>query len=394
MAIVSRSTSAPGDSPQITSPKVATATVVGMVLGVFCLCIMVISYQLLSCPCRKRRPGRRKAPRDIVITTLHTPSKRARSFRTCFGLLSQSQPKHPLDHLPVPGSEKGATPGSDRRQRPGAFRGLYLSVKKRGATAPQSTFTPALDETRGPTLRERRALRSLYLDTNLPSPRKWYPGNASPSPISPALKRMGRVFQFDSTPPETPTFSPMPSTPRTPTGRRHYKQLDDSKYSDWANSPVYRTERPQDAFISPWSPNEGEFPYYTPMYSPGFKPLSEPRTPPPLYPPPPAYLPEIPLRGSGSTPSTPTRSKTSPASSSWKLFEPPPSPIVSSLRKEIDGDIGSWEAQDVRAALAETRGDDNSMFVISNDTGSDEWDASSDLDTVSMHTGESVKALK
>ncbi|RDX48875.1 hypothetical protein OH76DRAFT_1418839 [Lentinus brumalis] len=390
MTIVPRSTSAPGDGTQITSPKVATTTVVGMVLGVLCLFVMVISYQLLSCPCRKRKPARRVPPQDMVINTLHTPSKPRRSFRTCFGVFNKSQKKSPFDHLPIPGSEKGATPEPDRRRRPGAFRELYLSVKKHGAPAPP--HTPAFDGTRGPSLRERRALRSLYLDTNLPSPRKPYPGNSTPSPISPALKRMGRVFQFDSTPPETPPFSPLPSTPRTPTGRRHYKQLDDSKYSEWANEPAYRTERPKDAFISPWSPNEGDFPYYATRYSPGFKTLSEPQTPPPLYPPPPAYLPETPIRGSGSTPPTPTRSQTTPAS--WKIHEPPVSPIVSSLRNEIDGAIGSWEVQDLRAALAETRGEDNSMFVVSNDTGSDEWDASSDLDTDSVHTDESVELHK
>ena len=364
-----------------------------------CLFVMIVSYQLLSCPCRKRRSARRtprKAPRDIVITTLHTPSKPKRSLRTCFGLIDKPQKRNPLNHIPVPGKEKDASAQPRARHETGTFRKLYLSVKTHGSSSPQPPSTTSTEEARGPTLRERRALRSLYLDTSLPSPRKRYPGTPGPSPISPALKRMGRVFQFDSTPPETPTLSPLPSTPRTPAGRRHYKQLDDSKYSDWANEPSYRTERPQDAFISPWSPNEGEFPYYTPRYSPGFKAFSEPQTPPPLYPPPPAYLPAIPMRcsGSGSTPSTPTRSGAS--RSPFQTSEPPVSPIVSSLRHEIDGAIGSWQPdiEDVRAALAETRGEDRSMFVIANDTGSDEWDASSDLDTVSMHTGESIEPLK
>ncbi|KAI0754505.1 hypothetical protein C8Q80DRAFT_1266121 [Daedaleopsis nitida] len=468
MVVVPRATSISGDGTQITSPKVATSTAIGMVLGILCLFGMILSYQLLACPCKRRkaRPAQRKPL--PVITTLHPPSKPKRSFRNCFGhVKSKPKPRSPFLKNPLSlSSEKdaGASPAPLKESRNG-LRSFFLFGTRRGAHSAPATQTASTSEPK-PTLRERRALRSIYLNTSLPSPRKRYPPG-TPSPISPALKRMGRVFQFDSsTPPDTPTISPLFSarTPRTPTsrGRRQYQQLDDSypytptptksKLSaecQWANEATDRTKQPQDALISPWSPDEGEYPYYP--YSPaGPKSLSfalamgelspVPYTPPPLYPPPPAYLPEIPLRGPGSTPATPTRSQTSPVppsrppgaqasrsatrSPSFSASEAPEplpvtrpravpvSPIVlASLREEIDGDIGSWEFAQVREALANhaaavaAHGDDPfadpvpvasdpGVFVISNSSEDGHSScADSDLDTLSIHTDDSVESL-
>ncbi|KAI0694767.1 hypothetical protein C8Q76DRAFT_251371 [Earliella scabrosa] len=434
--------------PEITNPKVATNTVVGMVLAILLVCsvcffTLILSYQILACPCKNRRKNarrvrRRAPPRDIVITTLNPPPKPTRSFRNCFGLVKSKPKRHSFLKNPfsTPSTPvKDATPDT----RTGGKSGLRSFFLRRGApdetqnvTQPESTSAP----NQRPTLRERRALRSLYLNTSLPSPRKRYPG--TPSPISPALKRMGRVFLFsDSDPPETPIPTPTSSnflSPRTPPSRshRHYKQMDDSLYSDWANeetypspSPSRGTKFPKDAFISPWSPNEGEFPYY-PYYphSPGLaSPFlgGEPHTPPPLYPPPPAYLPELPRRGSeasgGSAPTTPTRPTRSgtatprgspcttpkqisnsratssrgmgPGSEERVPDAPPVSPIVSTLREQIEQDIGSWESRQLREALASTVTVDPGVFVIADDS-EDGHSILSDLETLSVHTDDSL----
>lgn len=344
----------------------------------------MVSYQLLAWPCRKRRGNTRRVPRnaDIVITTLHTPSTPPRSFRNLFGLIRS---KHKPALLPLPFSPslekaEARTAPESRTGRKNALRALYLRTTRRNHTAPggDSTHTPTS------TLRERRALHSLYLNINLPSPRKRYPG--TPSPILPILKRMGRVVLVDQTPPDTPT-SPFLS-PKTPTSR-HYQQLDDPFYSEWANEAPYcrTTERPQDALISPWSPNEGQFPYYP--YAPALNSLSEPRTPPPLYPPPPAYLPEIPIRGPGSNPATPTRAGAVPR----VLSRTPVSPIVSVLGDEIEGDIGSCEFRQVRAALASTAEKDDA-FVIGDDSEDGHPSTTdSDLETVSIYSDESAEHL-
>ncbi|KAI0770642.1 hypothetical protein C8Q74DRAFT_916704 [Fomes fomentarius] len=386
MVVVPRSSSVPEDGKQITSPKVATGTVTGMVLGILCFFFIVVSYQLLAWPCKKRRGNTPRVPRnaDIVITTLHTPSKTPRSFRNLFGLIRS---KHKAKLLPLPFSpslekaEAGTAPDS-RTGRKNALRALYLRTTRRDHTAPggNSSHTPTS------TLRERRALHSLYLNINLPSPRKRYPG--TPSPISPALKRFGRVVLVDQTPPDTP-ISPFLS-PKRPTSRL-YQQLDDPFYSEWANeAPSCRTERPQDALISPWSPNEGQFPYYP--YAPALNSLGEPRTPPPLYPPPPAYLPEIPFRAPGSNPATPTRASAVPRVL-LRTPETPVSPIVSVLGDEIEGDIGSCELRQVRAALASTAEKDDA-FVIGDDSEDGHSSTTdSDLETVSIYSDESTEHL-
>ena len=394
---------------------------------------MVLSYQLLSCPRKKK--GVRRVPRNGAMssasTATNTPSKITRSFQS---FLHTFRRKNPLLVLPAPTfteKEKSAPTSLNAVRK--TVRSFYLSATKSADTPAAESTPPTSEQARGPTLRERRALRSLYLNTAPTSPRKRYPGGP-PSPLSSArhIRRMGRVFQFgDTPPPDTPPGFPGDS-PRTPTGRRHYQQLDDALYSNWSNEEVYRTpgsnetERPEDARISPWSPIEEQFPYSTRPPAPFLSPITEvhtprspispyssysprtptsaspfllrsprtPQTPPPLYPPPPAYLPEVPLRapGLGSAPSTPTRRRTlsgaASASTLTLVPDPPVSPIVSSLRQDIDVELGSWRGH---APIGGASGVDAGAFVISNDSDSED---PFDLESVSMHTDESIEPLK
>ena len=418
---------------------------------------MVLSYQLLSCPRKKR--GARRVPRNGTALA-NAPSTFTRSFQT---FLQSFRKKNP-NTVPTPYtfSEKERAPNTSGSVRK-AVRSFYLSATKRGDQAsPLSDPNQQMSEKTRPTLRERRALRSLYLNTSPASPQqKRYPG--PPSPLSPSrhIRRLGRVFQLGETPPETPPGYGLGSPPHTPPRRRNYQQLDDDAlyYSSWSNEEAYNTEpatRPADARISPWSPNEEQFPYprgflspitevhtprspispYTPstpqtptsagsnvgawflVRTPGAQtPLPFPRGPPPMYPPPPpptAYLPDVPLRGPGSVPSTPTRPRTySSASASLPstparmldatanststltlVPDPPVSPIVASLRQAIDGELGSWAERPPLSAVGVRPGpgssSDAGVFVIANDSESEEGD----LESVSMYTDESIEPLK
>ena len=543
MAVFPRAPASAGPK-QISSPKIATKTVIGMVLGIrehslrpklvsihilnailrtraVCLFAMIVSYQLIACPRKKR--GTRRVPRNGGASTLitattspNTPSgKITRSFQSFLQTFRKKNSNPPSP--PTAFSEKEKARAPPRK----SIRSFILSATRRPEPLPPKIdpFPPLLTEQkRGPTLLERRrgALRSLNLNTNVNAsspPQKRYPDGA-PSPFSPArhLRRMGRVFHFDNgPPPATPPGVPGSGfdSPPTPTRRRDYRQLDDALYySNWSNEEVCEPPPPlADARISPWSPNEAQFPYrasepaadgsgsgspiappflspiaevrtpvsasfaYTPRtptfprtplspyalrtppspYSPGtptpaYAPslrapstpttptrqpgfagpflLREPRTPlspPPVYPPP-AYLPEVPLRGPGSAPSTPTRPRrpsgptpvqtmpltsaspprstanlTSPSMpnlyspSSAAERDPPVSPIVSSLREAIDSDLGTWRERaggNTHAPAA-----DPGVFVIADDSDS-EYSDPFDIEAVSVHTDESFEALK
>ncbi|TBU58049.1 hypothetical protein BD310DRAFT_500717 [Dichomitus squalens] len=380
-----------GDGSEITSPKVASKTVVGMVLGVLCLFTMVLSYQLISCSWRKQRQASLGVPHSgsSAIHTTHTHSEPTPSFHTFFQRLLRLF-SYPRDNGEA--SEKGV-PSPGPRDRPRPLRALLLSfTHDHNPSSGPTESSHASQRTPHPTIRERRALRALRLNTTLStSPRKQYP--STPSPLASSRKRIGRLFLFGPTTPDTPTPLPPYLSPTSPFSRRHYAKLDDSMYSDWSNNAKYHTERPPEAILSPWSPNEHEYPY--PPYSPldvnslsGF-----PGTPPPLYPPPPAYLPEVPTRATRSNPTTPTRPRASRNGAASTLV-PPVSPIVSSLNEEIDGEIGGWDmTSEIRAAFAHTANtcEDDDVFVISN--ASDEDGASSELDTVSLRTDESTKPL-
>ncbi|CAL1713654.1 unnamed protein product [Somion occarium] len=99
--------------------------------------------------------------------------------------------------------------------------------------------------------------------------------------------------------PKNPFHSPTSSPPLRPSRRYAvYTQLYDD--DEGSNRPV----KPASALISPWSSNEEDFPPLHPFRSP--LPMDEvPATPPPLFPPPPVYVPETPLRGGNGIVDTP-----------------------------------------------------------------------------------------
>ncbi|KAI0763537.1 hypothetical protein BD413DRAFT_580949 [Trametes elegans] len=194
------------------------------------------------------------------------------------------------------------------------------------------------------------------------------------SPASPMRKRMAGLLHLDTNPSEP--RSPMsPSSPLlSKGGRSHrlYQKLDDGPYTDWSNEETYHTGKPASALISPWSPSEYEFPYPT-LHSPGSDSVfaSDPRTPctpPPLYPPPPAYIREVPMRSPLSAPNTPTRAVGPYVAEGLPESPPPPtSPVVTTLTREIAHDIDAWSV--VRTLREGIRGaPDEDAFVITNDS--------------------------
>ncbi|KAM5540826.1 hypothetical protein V8D89_005470 [Ganoderma adspersum] len=411
MPVVPRTSDA-GNGTEITSPNVAAKTVVGMVLGILCLFTLILTYQLIACPHRKRAAARRMPRNGLqAAKNTHTPSKTTRSFRNCSNLFGGSSTKPAPASNRTPGtSEKRAQP-QDSKDGQRTWRALLLPfASPNSPTAPE---TPSLSQSK-PTLLERKGLRALRLNTELlkSDGKQRYPTTPASPMMTPTRKRIGRVFEFASSPLNTPASSSSTlfsaGTP-TPTGRHNYKKLDDKLYSDWSNQTTYPTERPPEAIVSPWSPNERQYPYapYSPI---SVRWLSDtPRTPPPLYPPPPAYLPEVPVRsdglGTASAPVTPTRpsrgasasTRTAPMTASPLAPPPPVSPIIRRLSEEIDGEIGSWHSDmpDIRAALAsvvtlvDRQADrDDNVFVIADgsDSGEDGDDGASELDSVSLHT--------
>ncbi|OSC98010.1 hypothetical protein PYCCODRAFT_1461571 [Trametes coccinea BRFM310] len=373
----------PAVGGQIGSPRVATRTVVGMVLGVLCLFTIVLSYQLISRPSRGRSSPAARRPNNASHPSrslLHTP------FDALSHLWRRSGKKlrrtRATQNSPQEEKDSPLTPDHPQRSAIGRVyhvctRPLRMLFSRRT----ESGLACARDGTRAPNLRERRALRSLYLNTKPPSQR--YPSSPSrESHTSPTRKRMAGLFHLNLRTPshDHPTLSPL-SSPSHKGGRSHrlYQRLDDSLYSDWSNEQTHRTDRPLPAFLSPWSPSEYEFPYPT-LHSPTGTSSSEPGTPPPLYPPPPAYVPEVPLRSPGSAPPSPARPAPvvakAASTSSWS----PASPIILMLEEEISQDIGEWtEPSQV-----------NASFVISNDSDSDAEDVMSDADSAILGSVESV----
>ena len=362
-----------------------------------CLFTMVLTYQLIACPHRKPAAARRM-PRNALqaAKSTHTPSKITRSLQTCFNLFRSSDPEvAPAKR--TPGSSEKRAQSQDSKDGRRTLRVLLLPFTSQSPSRSPETPLPSQPK---PTLLERKGLRALRLNTELlkSNGKQRYPTTPSPM-MTPARKRMGGVFDFRSSPSGTPASSStlFSAITPTPTGRRHYKKLDDTLYSDWSNKATYPTERPPDAMVSPWSPNENQYPYapYSPLTVRWLTGSDTLRTPPPLYPPPPAYLPEVPMRsdGLGSSPTTPTRPTAAtrgartPTSSP---LAPPVSPIVSRLSEEIDGEIGSRDTPDIQAALTSVvtvdRVDNSSddVFVITDESDGD--DASSELDSVSLHT--------
>ncbi|KAI0365318.1 hypothetical protein BV20DRAFT_1028219 [Pilatotrama ljubarskyi] len=378
MIVLPRSSDAAGDGGQIGSPRVATSTVIGMVLGILCLFTIVVSYQLLSCPCRRRRlPANSRA---AAFSSTNTPSKSTRSF-TAFGRLYRRDRDLLRPKEASVSDEKQSTCPAEKTTGRATLKSLYLASSKpiraafRGTD--ESVAKHPADSSRVPKLRERRALRSLYLDTTPRTPTKRYPCNPSPTPTTPIRKRMGGLFHLDiGSSPESPR-SPSLFSPRGSRSRRLYQELHDapSPYDGWSNEETYKTKVPSSALISPWSPSEYEFPYPSP-HSQGFMSPGVPATPPPLYPPPPAYIPETPLRSPRSAFASPSRSDLTKIQSPKVTVLPPLpiSPIVSKLEKEIVGEIDTWTALSQRD-WHESHAD--GVFVISNDSEDETWEVDS-----------------
>ncbi|KAI9066032.1 hypothetical protein FKP32DRAFT_1756290 [Trametes sanguinea] len=373
MVVIARTDgqSDPAVGGQIMSPRVASRTVIGMVLGVLCLFAIVLSYQLISRPNRGRNTPAARRPNHAPH---HSRSLPHAPFDVLTNFWRRSGEKlrralAPTDSLQ---EEKHSPPTSNHPQRSALYRVYHA------CTAPfrmlfsrcgESGVPGSRADARTPNLRERRALRSLYLNTKPLSQR--YPSSPSrESPTSPTRKRMAGLFHLNLRNP--PSLSPAGPSHKGGRSHRLYQRLDDALYSEWSNEQTYRTDRPTPAFLSPWSPSEYEFPYPT-LHSPTATSSSEPGTPPPLYPPPPAYVPEVPLRSPGSSPSSPVHPASIVAktvSSSWSSASR--SPIILMLEEEISQDIGEWtEPHQV-----------NASFVISNDSDSDpEDDGMSDADS-------------
>ncbi|KAI0671156.1 hypothetical protein C8Q78DRAFT_1034329 [Trametes maxima] len=345
-----------------------------MVLGILCLFILVITYQFSSCSVKGRRKGvlNQRSPRAAISTASHAPSKPSRSFfklsclsRKAKDTTRPTQPSFDREKGPF-GTEKAPEP------RKTTLRSLLVvfAVPFQRAFGRAEEKRPPLptEPTRTPNLRERRALRSLYLNTR--SPTKRYPCNDTESPASPMRKRMAGLLHLDlGTPIDSP---PPPFSPGGKKSRRLYQKLDDATYSGWSNEEAPGTKKPVSAFVSPWSPSEYEFPY--PSLSPGWRLPGEPSTPctpPPLYPPPPAYIPETPLRSPGGTSASPMRremTKTRPASP-----PPSPSPTPSMLAEEIANDIDAWALLRQRqpSPIAPAQQPDDGVFVIANESEDD-----------------------
>ncbi|KAH9850184.1 hypothetical protein C2E23DRAFT_887616 [Lenzites betulinus] len=392
MAVLPRSSGSAGADGQIMSPRVATSTVVGMVLGILCLFTIVVSYQLLSCPCKRKKQAAKRVPRaTIKQPSPHTPSTPTHSFITLKNLCKAGGDKFRFAQ-PSTAEEKQplSTPGSSPRRN--TLRSLYLASTKPFRSALRSMeegqiSLPATESARTPNLRERRALRSLHLNTHIPiTPTKRYPLACNPpsSPVTPTRKRMAGLLHLNGGPASAPG-SPTLFAAQSTKSRRLYQKLDDTAYSDWSNEESYRTERPVSALISPWSPSEYEFPYPS-LHSPGFMSAKEPSTPPPLYPPPPAYIPEVPMRSPGSAPASPVRPTRTgrERAEARSPLAPPVSPIVSTLTEEIVGGIDTWSllSHDAQGTAMPPDPRADGVFVIASEESEDGTSCRDSLSTI------------
>ncbi|KAI0823986.1 hypothetical protein BC628DRAFT_466683 [Trametes gibbosa] len=382
MAVLPRSSGSVtvGTDGQIMSPRVATSTVVGMVLGILCLFTIVVSYQLLSCPCKRRRTANRVPRATTKPSNSHTLSKPTRSFITLKPFCKIRRDKDHLNNPSTPTKEKQTLSAPVKSPAHKTLRSLCLTATKPFRSALRSTdegqHAVPTGSAPAPNLRERRALRSLHLNTHLATtPTKRYPCNPSPSPATPTRKRMAGLLHLNHNDSTCALDSPTLFSARSTKSRRLYQKLDDTTYSDWSNEESYRTPRPASALISPWSPSEYEFPYL-PLHSPGFMLPREPSTPPPLYPPPPAYIPEVPMRSPGSAPASPTRPSRSgrERTEARSPLAPPVLPIFSTLAQEISGDIDTWSVlsrvEERIAMPPDPRAD--GVFVIANEESEDD----------------------
>lgn len=152
------------------------------------------------------------------------------------------------------------------------------------------------------------------------------------------------------------------SSPRTP--RKMYSKIDDTDDSSQG------LLKPDPAVISPWSPSEEVYLRTPPpLFKPFRSPISEPGTPPPLYPPPPAYVPGTPLRNNFTSQSDADEKKKRRDG----IVDPFNNAVVQDSRNEDQRLM-----DEIQAVLEFTRSEEavnESSFVIAedNDADSDTW---------------------
>ncbi|KZT64179.1 hypothetical protein DAEQUDRAFT_49420 [Daedalea quercina L-15889] len=252
MAIIQRATSSAAASASAAatsassggSPHLAMSTVTGLILGVMCLFLLVVSYQLIPCfHRRKTAPTPKYRTRVLVVSPPEPDRPVVRAIRGAFtkllSLLKRLSPRKP--------------PGLDESQKPNTPRSFKL--------APQ-------DKPDRQHIREKFATQ-LRLNLHIP-------------PAADVLSPR----------------SPHTLTPRTPKDRKRYAVLDDTAYSDWDKANLAQMEKPPSALLSPWSPREQDFPYAC-SPTPSRRVVFDygPNTPPPPFSPPPAYVAGTPIRG-------------------------------------------------------------------------------------------------
>lgn len=212
---------------EVQSTRVATSTVVGMVLGVLCLFVLVTAYQFV--PRRTRsQPARHTSS---ALSTSPKPRPLLTRIRTFFNSCAHKRP-----------TTEPAQPGHR------TLRSFHLTPERRRE-------------------RERNRLKfatSLRLKVDIPS----FPNFSSRS---------------------TPASSPRPP-------KRAYSRMtgDDDMFE--------RLVRPVDPTVPPPSPYEYIPPTPPPAFKPFASPVTTPCTPPPIYPPPPAYVAGTPLRNGFTSP--------------------------------------------------------------------------------------------
>ncbi|KAH9922916.1 uncharacterized protein B0H18DRAFT_1016139 [Fomitopsis serialis] len=280
MAIIARATSSGTASASASatsttasggSPHIAMSTVTGLILGVMCLFLLVVSYQLIPCFHRKPPPLPKYRTRVLVVP----PSDRDRpAIRRIFDKI--------LTFLKRCLPRRSSCPDDTQKPKP-----------------PRSFKLPSQNKPDKQHIREKFATQ-LRLNLHIP--------------------------------PAADVLSPRtPRTPRTPKDRRRYAVLDDSVFTERDKAYLAHMEKPPTAFLSPWSPREQDFPYAS-SPTPSRRVVFDygPDTPPPPFSPPPAYVAGTPIRGGIGSPAVRSFLSLSPSTRSRRPSLPTEDPFADS----------------------------------------------------------------
>ncbi|KAI0783432.1 hypothetical protein C8Q75DRAFT_783009 [Abortiporus biennis] len=319
MVVISRADSGSTDDTALstTRPPVAVSTAIGMVLGVMCLFVMVVSYQFLIPRIGNRKPKSthaKLAPPEFLVqpkpTLLqHTLSQISKIFTLIF---------NSRERKPCKPTEVGEKPRT-----------------------------------------KHRILRSLHLPSS--------PNHIHATPNREQIKeKFSTTLRLNIRVPNVPArLRNTLSSPRTPK-RKFYSQIHDNGFDD----PDQLTPlTPSTALLSPWSPAEDQYPD---MYS-DFSEVQlfargqeEPITPPVQ-----AYLPETPLRNRGVT--IIGREIQYPLDA--RVHDPfrQSDPFIEEPIVDMDTMIALGGCLDVKGLARKGRKEGD--FVISND---EDWDSDSD----------------